>query len=102
MDKTIDYYLFSPKDAIISISNKIKKIRLEQNITQSELASRIGVSVGTIKKFEKTGEIQLLSLAKIALIIGRLDDLKDIFTVSDKPESLYNLRESKQRQRARK
>ncbi len=102
MNNNFDYFLISPKDVILSLAQKVKKLRLEQNITQSELASRIGVSTGTIKRFEKSGEIQLLAFAKIALVVDRLDDLKEIFAISDKPSSLYNIQETKPRQRARK
>lgn len=102
MNYEYNYILKSPKDVILETAKRIKKLRLEQNITQDELASRIGVSTGTIKRFEKTGEIQFHALAKIALVLDRLDDFDDLFKISDTPKSLYNLKETKQRQRARK
>ncbi|MBQ2593048.1 MAG: helix-turn-helix transcriptional regulator [Candidatus Riflebacteria bacterium] len=102
MDSELSYLLRTPKDIILETAKRIKSLRLEQNITQDELASRIGVSTGTIKRFEKTGEIQFHALAKIALVLGRLDDFDELFKISDTPISLYNLKEPKQRQRARK
>lgn len=102
MNSEFNYILKSPKDVVLETAKRIKKMRLEQNITQDELASRIGVSTGTIKRFEKTGEIQFHALAKIALVLYRLDDFDELFKISDTPISLYNLKEPKPRQRARK
>ena len=102
MNSEFNYILKSPKDIILDIAKRIKCLRLEQNITQDELASRIGVSTGTIKRFEKTGEIQFHALVKIALVLDRLDDFEDLFKFSDTPQSLYNLKETKPRKRARK
>lgn len=39
-----------------------------------------GVSYGSIKRFETTGMISLLSLTKIAMALDMADELRDIFT----------------------
>ena len=39
-----------------------------------------GVSYGSIKRFESTGQISLLSLTKIAMALGVTDELRNIFT----------------------
>ncbi len=83
-------------------AQRAKELRLSENITQQELADRIGISVGTIKRFEKTGEIQFHILLKIALVLGRLDEFDELFTLSRTPLSLMNLKETPKRQRARK
>lgn len=38
-----------------------------------------GVSFGSIKRFETTGEISLLSLTKIAIALGCEDEIDGIF-----------------------
>ena len=38
------------------------------------------VSLGSIKRFETTGQISLLSLTKIAVALNIADDLRNIFT----------------------
>ena len=44
------------------IAERAKFRRLEQNLTQEGLALRSGVSLGSIKRFERSGEISLKSL----------------------------------------
>ena len=43
-------------------------------------ASISGVSYGSIKRFETTGQISLLSLTKIAIALDLADELRNIFT----------------------
>ena len=38
-----------------------------------------GVSYGSIKRFEETGNISLLSLTKIAMVLDASGDIKNIF-----------------------
>lgn len=45
-----------------------------------ELASMSGVSYGSIKRFETTGQISLISLTKIAMALDIADELRNIFT----------------------
>lgn len=94
--------LHSPKDILSDCAKRVRMIRLAQNITQKELAARAGISVGTIKRFEKCGEIQFNHLAVIALVLGHMEDFDMLFRVSEKPESLFSMKEPEKRQRARR
>ncbi len=38
-----------------------------------------GVSYGSVKRFESTGQISLLSLTKIAMALDIADELRNIF-----------------------
>ena len=98
----IDFNLISPHDVMLSFAQRAKTLRLEQNITQQELADRVGIAIGTIKRFEKTGEIQFNHLLRVALVLGRLEEFVNLFAPSDVPVSLYELKDIKPRQRARK
>ena len=69
---------------------------------QKELAERVGVAEGTIKRFEKTGEAQFRTVLTIALVLRRLEDFTDLFKIPDVPASLYHPEPKKPRQRARK
>ena len=97
-----DIDLIAPSDVMQRTAQRAKALRLEQNITQQELADRVGIAVGTVKRFEKTGEVQFNHLLRIALVLGRLDDFSSIFAVDDVPASLYEFKAAKVRQRARK
>ena len=98
----IDFNLISPIDVMISVAQRAKTLRLEQNITQQALADKVGIAVGTVKRFEKSGEIQFNHLLRIALVLGKLEEFNNIFTGDDVPASLYELKDTKKRQRARK
>ena len=97
-----DILLITPADVMLQTAQRAKALRLEQNITQQELADKAGIAVGTVKRFEKTGEVQFNHLLRIALVLGKLDDFKPLFPADDVPASLYEFKAAKVRQRARK
>jgi transcriptional regulator with XRE-family HTH domain len=62
------------------IANRMVKLRKRRKITQKALAAKSGVSLGSIKRFEQSGEISLQSLTKLAIALeveGELDTLFD-------------------------
>lgn len=89
-------------DVMRDLAIRARQLRLEANITQAALAEQIGVSTGTLKNFEKTGEIQLRALLELAEYLGRLNEFDKLFLPSDKPASLFDYKEKSQRQRARR
>lgn len=62
------------------LAQRVRNIRKRRSISQEKLASISGVSYGSIKRFESTGKISLLSLTKIAMALDMADELRDIFT----------------------
>ena len=48
-------------------------------ITQKQLAARSGVSLGSLKRFEQSGEISLQSLTKIAIALDVENELEGLF-----------------------
>lgn len=98
----IYFNLTSPVDVMLSVAQRAKALRLEQNITQQELADKVGIAIGTVKRFEKSGEIQFNHLLRLALVLGRLDEFCNVFAPVNVPDSLYELKNDKPRQRARK
>jgi len=55
------------------------------------LAKRSGVSLGSIKRFELTGQISLESLLKLAHVLNRLNDFELIFKSLDNLEKIEKL-----------
>lgn len=101
MTENTAFILQTPHDMLLQMANRARSLRLGQNMPQAELARRVGVAVGTVKRFEKTGEIQFRHLLQIALVLGRLDDFSPVFGQDILPKSLFDLKEPKKRQRAR-
>lgn len=64
----------------LALANRARNIRKRRGISQEELSKRCGVSYGSIKRFETTGKISLLSLTKIAMELDCTDDMKTMFT----------------------
>lgn len=62
------------------LAARVRKIRKRRSISQQKLAELSGVSYGSIKRFESTGQISLLSLTKIALALDMADELRNLFT----------------------
>ena len=62
------------------LAQRVRNIRKRRSISQEKLASMSGVSYGSIKRFETTGMISLLSLTKIAMALDMADELRELFT----------------------
>lgn len=61
------------------IAQKIVRLRKRKKSTQKQLAARSGVSLGSLKRFEQSGEISLQSLTKIAIALDVENELEDLF-----------------------
>ena len=61
------------------LAQRVRNIRKRRSISQEKLASMSGVSYGSIKRFEMTGKISLLSLTKIAMALDIAGELIRIF-----------------------
>ncbi|MFY7842509.1 MAG: helix-turn-helix domain-containing protein [Rhabdochlamydiaceae bacterium] len=81
-----------------------RDLRLELNLSQKTLSEKSGVSYGSLKKFERTGQISLESLLKLSLILGCMDDFKSLFVIkrTEKVLSLDELIDDVKRKRGRK
>ena len=70
----------TPGDINKKIAERIRVIRKRRKISQKELGEKSGVSLGSVKRFEQSGEISLLSLTKIAIALEIDDEMKNLFT----------------------
>lgn len=75
-----DYIWETPSEINKNLADRIKKIRKRKKISQKELAERCNVSYGSVKRFEQTGDISLLSLTKIAMELGVSNEIINLFT----------------------
>ena len=70
----------TPNDIAKELVEKIKHHRKKLKISQAQLASKSGVSLGSIKRFESRYEISLNSFIKILIALNLEQDLENIFT----------------------
>ena len=76
-------FLFNPKtpnDIAKELVEKIKQYRKKLKISQTQLATKSGVSLGSIKRFESKYEISLNSFIKILIALNLEQDLENLFT----------------------
>lgn len=69
----------SPTDSIKAVGAREKARRRALGITQQQLSERSGVSLGTIRRFEQTGQIALESLLRIARALACESDIDALF-----------------------
>lgn len=62
------------------LAKRIRNLRRRRKISQEELSRRSGVSYGSIKRFETSGQISLKSLTRIAMALGCAEEIKELFT----------------------
>lgn len=80
---SMDNFIFNPKtpnDIAKELVEKIKQHRKKLKISQAQLASKSGVSLGSIKRFESRYEISLNSFIKILIALNLEQDLENLFT----------------------
>ena len=82
-----------PSDIQSALAERFRKLRKAEGYSQTEMAQRSGVSLGSLKRFELTGQISLESLLKLAYLLDRLDDFMKVFEPSvdmKRIEKLFN------------
>ena len=64
------YTVMPPADVAEDLAKRLRARRLARNLTQEGLARRSGVALGTLKKFERSGAISLVSFIRLAVALG--------------------------------
>ena len=74
-----DFTEVTPLEINMGIAKRVRALRKRRKISQAKMSELSGVSLGSLKRFESTGEISLLSLTKIAIALGVQSELKGLF-----------------------
>lgn len=74
------FFSKTPKEISMEIADKERKRRKEAKLTQKQLSSKSGVSLGSLKRFEAGGEISLISLIKLSMALGYESDFEVLFS----------------------
>ncbi|MEG2804742.1 helix-turn-helix transcriptional regulator [Stenotrophomonas sp.] len=73
------FSLASPKEIATELAERIRLARIARRMTQPELAERVGVSVGTIRNLERTGDCAFSTIIKVAQALTLEDGLENLF-----------------------
>ena len=70
----------TPEEIIMGVAERLTRIRKRRKITQQELSVKSNVSYGSIKRFETSGQISLISLTKLCVALECIDEIKRLFS----------------------
>jgi len=74
----VSIMMLSSTEIVLEMAARLKKRRLAQNLTQEGLVRRSGVPLGTLKKFERSGQISLRSFIQLAVALKDEKALEDL------------------------
>ena len=94
-------FTFSTSDEITAeLGLRLKAVRLSQSLTQADLAERAGISVGTVKALERTGQSCVASLVRVVQALGLTDQLQSLFVLQVQSIAAMEQAQRAKRQRA--
>ena len=95
----------TPQEALLALAQFVKTVRLNQEMTLEELATRSGVSRSSLIRFEKHGTGSIETQVKVFAALGVLDFLVSALAPPEKQLTIAELKKistSHQRQRGRR
>lgn len=88
-ERALEFVTYYEKQ--LEISQRFKTIRKNRKVSQQRLSELSGVSYASIRRFEKTGDISLASLVKLALALQLYDDMDNLFKIQKEYKSIEDV-----------
>ena len=63
----------------LALARRFVLIRKRKGISGKTLSALSGVSYGSLRRFEQTGQISLLSLTRLAMALNCEDEIRNLF-----------------------
>ena len=70
----------TPEEINLVLAQRLSRIRKRRKLSQQELSEKSNVSYGSIKRFETSGQISLISLTKLCVALDCVDEIRNLFT----------------------
>ncbi len=83
--------LTTPSEALNQTAEIMREQRIENRLTQEDLAQKSGVALSTLRKFERTGAISLEGLFKLAIVLGMLEKILKALETQKKYSSIDDI-----------
>jgi len=80
----------TPDELGVVIAMNLRAQRKARKLSMKRMAEMSGVSFGSIKRFEASGEISLKSLLKIAIVLDCADAFSELFAQVE-PRSIQEI-----------
>ncbi|MDO4231606.1 MAG: helix-turn-helix transcriptional regulator [Lautropia sp.] len=95
------FTLATAEEMMEALGSRLRAQRLAQEITQRELASMAGLSLGALRKLEHNGQTSLETLIRVVQALGLSESLQDLFVPQKNTIAQMEAAErARQRQRA--
>lgn len=86
----LDLSFTKPDEMVSLLCDRLRKERINQQMTQSELAKRAGIGVNTLSNLESGKNTGFENIIRVAMALGRTAELEGLF--KPRLESLEDLR----------
>jgi transcriptional regulator with XRE-family HTH domain len=97
----MSFALSTTKEILGVFGRRIRTQRLSQGLSQSDLASMAGLSLGAVRTLESRGRSSLETFIKVTKSLGLIGELEDIFKQKRQSIALMEQMDAtKNRQRA--
>ena len=83
---TNNWLFLTEQEILTELGKRLKKIRLQHNLTQKELSEEVGLSVTTISLIELGNSTTVESLIRILIRLNRINDFESVFRVGENLE----------------
>lgn len=70
----------TPEELNLALAQRLSRIRKRRRLSQKQLSEKSNVSYGSLKRFETTGQISLLSLTRLCVALDCVDEIRNLFT----------------------
>ena len=70
----------TPEEINMALAQRLSRVRKRRNISQKQLSEKSNVSFGSIKRFETSGQISLISLTKLCVALDCAEEIRNLFT----------------------
>lgn len=74
------YILDNPDDIAAGIAADFRRRRIERNLTRAQVAEKAGIPLSTLSRFEQKGLVSLHNLISIAIVLGYIPEIRNIFS----------------------
>lgn len=91
----MQFGLATSDEIAIEFGNRIRAHRLAENLQQSELAARAGVSERALRNFERTGRCSFDLFLRVSMALGLIDSMSNLLVL--KPTSIKEMEQAEQR-----
>jgi transcriptional regulator with XRE-family HTH domain len=99
----MDLSLSKPSEIVKLLCERLRKERLAQQMTQSDVAARAGIGANTVSNLEAGRSVVFENLIRVAMVLGRSKELEGLFLPKlDSLDDILRYENSATRHRAKR